>query len=167
VQARSARTLEVVVTAGREILSEVGRDHLTTLLVAERAGVSIGTVYRYFIDKIALLDQIQPLAVHGVEQVLSLHASDLRYHHPDWGFTTAEEAADAAGIPVDDVETFEICRHCAELEISGAADAVYDASLWPCATISALQGDRVVRREVPLRPGRASRRDDRMQGDAA
>lgn len=63
VQQRSSRRLEQIENAGRQILRDVGRDRLTTALVAELAGCSIGTFYRYFEDRVALLDSIQPLRV--------------------------------------------------------------------------------------------------------
>lgn len=39
---------------------EVGRDRLTTADVALLADCAIGTVYRYFTDRVALLDAIAP-----------------------------------------------------------------------------------------------------------
>jgi AcrR family transcriptional regulator len=59
-QARSTATLELLAEAGREIYNVVGRDRLTTAMIAERAGTSIGTFYRYFDDRVALLDHIAP-----------------------------------------------------------------------------------------------------------
>jgi AcrR family transcriptional regulator len=55
VQARSAARLEALLDAAAEIVDEVGYERLTTAMVAERAGASIGTVYRYYPDRIALL----------------------------------------------------------------------------------------------------------------
>lgn len=46
-QKRSRRTLGWIQQATGELLLEHGREHLTTTLVAERAGVSIGTLYQY------------------------------------------------------------------------------------------------------------------------
>lgn len=60
VQARSVKTLERLTQAARELVSEVGVDRLTTGDIAVRAGTSIGTVYRYFPDRVAVLDVIQP-----------------------------------------------------------------------------------------------------------
>jgi AcrR family transcriptional regulator len=55
VQARSAARLETLLDAAAAIVDEVGYERLTTAMVAERAGASIGTVYRYYPDRIALL----------------------------------------------------------------------------------------------------------------
>ena len=54
-QARSRATFEAIVEAAAQILERRGADALTTNRVAERAGVSIGTLYQYFSDKRALL----------------------------------------------------------------------------------------------------------------
>ncbi len=55
VQARSAARLEALLDAAAAIVDEIGYERLTTAMVAERAGASIGTVYRYYPDRIALL----------------------------------------------------------------------------------------------------------------
>lgn len=55
VQARAAQRIEALLDAAAAVVVEHGIEHLTTALVAERAGASIGTVYRYFPDRIAVL----------------------------------------------------------------------------------------------------------------
>jgi len=60
VQARSVDRLATILDAARQVLEEVGRDRLTTGMVAEAAGCSIGTLYRYFPDRVAVLDAIAP-----------------------------------------------------------------------------------------------------------
>jgi AcrR family transcriptional regulator len=54
-QARSRATWEAIVEAAAQILEWRGADAFNTNAVAERAGVSIGTLYQYFADKQALL----------------------------------------------------------------------------------------------------------------
>ena len=54
-QARSRATWEAIVEAAAQILERRGPAGFTTNEVAERAGVSIGTLYQYFADKHALL----------------------------------------------------------------------------------------------------------------
>jgi len=54
-QARSRATFEAIIEAAAQILERRGADGLNTNDVAERAGVSIGTLYQYFPDKLALL----------------------------------------------------------------------------------------------------------------
>ncbi|HXQ13713.1 MAG TPA: helix-turn-helix domain-containing protein [Caulobacteraceae bacterium] len=54
-QARSRATWEAIVEAAAQILERDGADAFSTGSVAERAGVSIGTLYQYFPDKQAIL----------------------------------------------------------------------------------------------------------------
>jgi AcrR family transcriptional regulator len=55
VQARSAASVDAILEATIQVLLHVGKDRLTTTRVALRAGVSVGTLYQYFPNKIALL----------------------------------------------------------------------------------------------------------------
>ena len=77
VQARSAATVEAILTATAQVLLQVGKERLTTTLVAQRAGVSVGTLYQYFGDKQELLQAA--LARHldeitlAIEQVCTSH----------------------------------------------------------------------------------------------
>ncbi len=54
-QARSRATWEAIVEAAAQVLERVGAEGFNTNAVAERAGVSIGTLYQYFPDKRAIL----------------------------------------------------------------------------------------------------------------
>lgn len=54
-QARSAATLARVLRAAEEIASSSGLEEMTMTGVAERAGVSVGTIYRRFEDKEQLI----------------------------------------------------------------------------------------------------------------
>ncbi len=57
-QARSVATFSSILDASTEIIVERGVQGLNTNLVAERAGVNIGTVYHYFPDKTAILVEL-------------------------------------------------------------------------------------------------------------
>jgi AcrR family transcriptional regulator len=67
VQARSTARLSALLDAAASAIDDLGYERLTTAMVAERAGASIGTVYRYFPDRIAVL---QALATRNLEVVL-------------------------------------------------------------------------------------------------
>jgi AcrR family transcriptional regulator len=54
-QARATQTVASIVEAAAQILEKGGLAAFTTNAVAERAGVSIGTLYQYFGDKNALV----------------------------------------------------------------------------------------------------------------
>ena len=55
VQARSTASVEAILDATLQVLLNVGKERLTTTRVAQRAGVSVGTLYQYFPNKSALL----------------------------------------------------------------------------------------------------------------
>lgn len=54
-QARSQATVDVIFEATIQVLLSQGSQRLTTTRVAERAGVSVGTLYQYYPNKQALL----------------------------------------------------------------------------------------------------------------
>ena len=55
IQARSAASVDAMLEATLQVLVAVGKENLTTTRVAERAGVSVGTLYQYFPNKSSLL----------------------------------------------------------------------------------------------------------------
>ncbi|ADW68148.1 TetR/AcrR family transcriptional regulator [Granulicella tundricola] len=55
VQARSAASVDAILQATIQVLLSLGKDRLTTTRVAQRAGVSVGTLYQYFPNKSSLL----------------------------------------------------------------------------------------------------------------
>ncbi|MYY19207.1 MULTISPECIES: TetR/AcrR family transcriptional regulator [unclassified Streptomyces] len=58
VQQRSAERLARILDAGAGLLDETGYEQLSTRAVADRAGVPIGSVYRFFPNKRALVDAL-------------------------------------------------------------------------------------------------------------
>jgi AcrR family transcriptional regulator len=54
-QARAAETVATILEGAAQVLEAGGQAAFTTNAVAERAGVSIGTLYQYFADKSAIL----------------------------------------------------------------------------------------------------------------
>lgn len=82
VQARSTARLTALLDAAASIVDEVGIERLTTAMVAERAGASIGTVYRYFPDRIVLL---QALGSRNFERVMARIIEAINDPaHTDW-----------------------------------------------------------------------------------
>ena len=57
-QQRSRDMVAWIVEAGLQILAEGGPDALTIGRIAERAGVSVGSLYRYFEDKEAIIEAV-------------------------------------------------------------------------------------------------------------
>ncbi|GGX10649.1 TetR/AcrR family transcriptional regulator [Streptomyces lomondensis] len=58
VQRRSAERLTRILDACADLLDEVGYDELSTRAVAQRAGVPIGSVYRFFGNKRQMVDAL-------------------------------------------------------------------------------------------------------------
>ena len=54
-QTRSRFTYNAILTAAAQVLEEQGDTHFTTNRVADRAGVSIGSIYQYFENKEQIL----------------------------------------------------------------------------------------------------------------
>jgi AcrR family transcriptional regulator len=82
VQARSTARLAALLDAAAHVIDEIGYERLTTAMVAERAGASIGTVYRYFPDRIAVL---QSLAARNAERTSARAFAELdSSRHGDW-----------------------------------------------------------------------------------
>lgn len=61
VQERSHATVEAILLAASQVLVDQGYAKLTTTQVAERAGVSVGTLYQYYASKDALVYAIAEL----------------------------------------------------------------------------------------------------------
>ncbi|MDZ7926350.1 MAG: TetR/AcrR family transcriptional regulator [Agrobacterium sp.] len=58
-QERSKATVDAVIHAAARILSDCGWAGFTTNRVAETAGVSIGSLYQYFPDKISIVEAVR------------------------------------------------------------------------------------------------------------
>jgi AcrR family transcriptional regulator len=74
-QARARDTIEVIFEATARLVERSGRARLSTNAIAERAGISIGTLYHYFPSKEAILVAMarRELEAHGaaVRQAMS------------------------------------------------------------------------------------------------
>jgi AcrR family transcriptional regulator len=77
-QARSQATVDALLDATAQVLVERGYARTTTNAVAERAGVSVGSLYQYFPNKDALVAALHDRHVQGVlavmEQQVERHA---------------------------------------------------------------------------------------------
>lgn len=82
VQARSTARLASLLDAAAAIIDEIGYERLTTAMVAERAGASIGTVYRYFPDRIVVLQSLSARSLTGF--ISGTRATVLDPAHATW-----------------------------------------------------------------------------------
>lgn len=88
IQKRATNRLESLRAAGRTVYHRDGRDRLTSAAVAAEAGCSIGTFYRYFPDRVALLDDIYPNRDSGAINILLAQLPD--DGGPAWQFVEIE-----------------------------------------------------------------------------
>lgn len=92
IQERSAARIDALLDAAAAVVDEIGFDRLTTAMVAERAGASIGTVYRYFPDRIVLLQALRDRAVLRYRQAV---VEGIREQEPEHWWLAVECAIDA------------------------------------------------------------------------
>lgn len=115
-QARSAATVEAICQATIQVLLSDGASRLTTTRVAEKAGVSVGTMYQYFPHKQALLYTV-------VQQHLSQIADALeeafeRLHGQSLASIAEGLVADYLAATTPDIEVSRVLYAAAgELEV--------------------------------------------------
>lgn len=122
-QARALATQDAILEAAAQIIARDGLAAFTTNAVAERAGVSIGSLYQYFANKdglmVALIDRQQRQQLATLKAALASVPEDaslalavrimvrgaMQHHHHDAMFATAidhEEARLPVGAMLDD-----------------------------------------------------------------
>jgi AcrR family transcriptional regulator len=69
-QARSAGLVADILQAAAQVLAEEGATRFTTARVAEKAGVSVGSLYQYFPNKAAILFRLQTDEWRGTAALL-------------------------------------------------------------------------------------------------
>ena len=106
-QARSTELVAAILEAAVQVLAKEGAHRFTTARVAEKAGVSVGSIYQYFPNKAAILFRLQ---------------SD------EWRQTTDLLKAilgDASSPPLERLRALVIAfirSECEEAEVRGALD---------------------------------------------
>ena len=117
-QERARATVDAIVLAAAHILKTVGHHQATTNRIAERAGVSIGSLYLYFPNKAFVFNEvrkrhtewfeqtIRDQTTHSsgpslreemrpaIEQIVAMHRVDPALHN---AFATGERAVDDDG----------------------------------------------------------------------
>jgi AcrR family transcriptional regulator len=78
VQARSEATVSALFDASIQVLLAVGYRKFTTTRVAERAGVSVGSLYQYFPNRQALITAVIERYLEALRAVIEQHCRALR-----------------------------------------------------------------------------------------
>lgn len=76
VQRRAMARRDQILAVTAELLEEVGQDDLTTILVAKRVGISVGTLYHYFPNKYAIMYALAEHWVNEMDVALQALASE-------------------------------------------------------------------------------------------
>jgi AcrR family transcriptional regulator len=78
VQARSAATIDALHTAVIQVLIREGLSRCTTTRIAERAGMSVGSVYQYYPNRDALLAAVLERHLSGIADAMEQVCLDSR-----------------------------------------------------------------------------------------
>ena len=76
-QARSQRTVDAILKAAAQVFSRRGYAATTTNHIAERAGVSIGSLYEYFPSKDALLAALMEAHIEEADAALTRASAEV------------------------------------------------------------------------------------------
>ena len=76
-QARSAELVATILEAATQVLANEGAQRFTTARVAERAGVSVGSLYQYFPNKAAILFRLQSDEWQQTSEILRTIVEDV------------------------------------------------------------------------------------------
>ena len=71
-QERGRRRIEAILDVAEQVITEVGYDATTTNLIADRAGISTGSLYQYFANKRAI---VEALAARYVTRLSHTHGT--------------------------------------------------------------------------------------------
>lgn len=78
VQNRARKQREKILKETSELLETVGLDNLTTIIIAKKVGISIGTLYHYFPNKHAILFALSELWVKNLTcALIELESTDI------------------------------------------------------------------------------------------
>jgi AcrR family transcriptional regulator len=69
-QARSAELVSAILEAAVQVLMKEGAQRFTAARVAEKAGVSVGSLYQYFPNKAAILFRLQNDELRSTSELL-------------------------------------------------------------------------------------------------
>jgi AcrR family transcriptional regulator len=82
-QARSTELVAAILEAAAQVLAKEGAPRFTTARVAERAGVSVGSIYQYFPNKAAILFRLQSDEWRSTSDLLRVILEDVQRPPPE------------------------------------------------------------------------------------
>lgn len=133
-QARSTELVETILEAALQVLAKEGAARFTTARVAEKAGVSVGSLYQYFPNKAAILFRLQSDEWRRTTQLLQSILADAatpplaRLRALVTAFVRSECEEAEMRIALDDAAPFY--RDAPEVQAAkGSVDAIMEAYL--------------------------------------
>lgn len=84
VQARAKESVDTILAAAAELIDDVGLEGFNTNLLAERAGVRVSTVYRYFPNKYSVIVALTERLAARWDEWMSAMYTDLSDPRRDW-----------------------------------------------------------------------------------
>lgn len=161
VQQRSAERLTRILDAGAGLLDETGYEQLSTRAVADRAGVPIGSVYRFFPNKRALVDALaeRNLDLYAERIVGRLGAVPEREWRAAIDAVLDEYLAMKRTVPGFTLVDFgppvpaEGAPDDANLRVAGRLAALLAGHLGPALKEGGDDGERAVTRKASSTPG--------------
>jgi len=131
-QARSNASVAVILEAAAQVLAKEGAQRFTTARVAEKAGVSVGSLYQYFPNKAAILFRLQHDEWRSTTRLLADILEDLSQPPPQrlrtlvHAFLASECAEAAMRVALKDAAP--LYRDAPEArQARDAADAAFDS----------------------------------------
>jgi AcrR family transcriptional regulator len=132
VQARSEATVSALFEASIQVLLAVGYRRFTTTRVAERAGVSVGSLYQYFPNRQALITAVIERYLGGLRATIEHHCRELRGCTLDQQVTGLVDAVIAAKW-----ERIEVSRALHEpLADIGGAELLNDTAIKAAGSVA-------------------------------
>ncbi|MEU5842564.1 TetR/AcrR family transcriptional regulator [Rhodococcus sp. NPDC047139] len=119
VQQRSHDTRRLILTSAYALLERGPAARISTTALAAHAHVSIGTVYRYFPDVDAVLDELRMNAVHAITSSLSTAIGRAMDQQPEDAMVTVVESLTTA---------FE--KHAPVLRVSYTSEEIEFGLAW-------------------------------------
>ncbi|MGW5521712.1 TetR family transcriptional regulator [Gordonia sp. NPDC003950] len=146
-QERSKRKFSAMLSAARDLLTEVGFESLTCEEIASRADVPIGTLYQYFANKYVIVCELDRLDTVAVREELTAFASEVP--SLEWPVLLEKFLDHLAALWRDDPS-----RRAVWLAVQST----------PATRATASQNERVLAEQVarliaPLTPSQRDRRD--------
>jgi AcrR family transcriptional regulator len=92
VQERSRQRIADILSTTAVLVDELGPDDVTTTLIAQRLGVSVGSIYTYFDDRSAIFDAIVARSIAAHDEMVARIGLD--GPSDDW-FATADAIIDS------------------------------------------------------------------------